>query len=117
MVEMEGEECGVDAKALCTFFLRGLCTKGSVCTFSHACEEGCMRNTLSTNKKRKRKKEAGAENKQEKEKEKEKEEQMLCGDCQQSFIFTTKNQAYYKLKGYEPPQRCRTCREYRGSKQ
>lgn len=75
-----------------------------------------MRNTLSTNKKRKRKKEAGAENKQEKEKEKEKEEQMLCGDCQQSFIFTTKNQAYYKLKGYEPPQRCRTCREYRGSK-
>ena len=100
--------------ALCTFYLRALCTKGSACKFSHNCVEGSLQ--IASSKKRKRKELNGGAVEKTKKDERMKDISMCCGDCKETFIFSVKNQTYYALKGYEPPERCRSCREYRGSK-
>ena len=107
MEETSKEE--TQALALCTFYLRKLCTKGSACKFSHDCEEGSLPSTSVTERKRKRAKLKG-------DKTKLKDKHMSCSDCKKIFIFTVKYQAFYTFKGYDPPERCRACREYNGSK-
>ena len=39
---------------------------------------------------------------------------LSCEDCGAQFIFSAKDQAYYKEKGFaHPPKRCRACRQAR----
>ena len=39
---------------------------------------------------------------------------ITCKDCNQEFIFTENEQAFYKEKGFEnEPQRCPECRRAR----
>lgn len=36
---------------------------------------------------------------------------LICKDCNQEFVFTEGEQAFYKEKGFEnEPQRCPNCR-------
>ena len=36
---------------------------------------------------------------------------IVCRDCNENFIFTDNEQAFYKEKGFEnEPQRCPSCR-------
>ena len=88
--------------------------KGSACKFSHDCEEGSLQITSGNKRKGKGSKENKAVEKD--EIGEVRDICMVCEDCEETFIFTIKNQAYYALKGYERPERCRDCREYRGSK-
>ena len=39
-----------------------------------------------------------------------------CQDCGKEFVFTEKEQAFYTEKGFEPPKRCKTCRDARKNK-
>ncbi len=36
-----------------------------------------------------------------------------CCDCEQNFVFTAGEQAYYKSKSLSEPKRCKSCRELR----
>ena len=36
-----------------------------------------------------------------------------CCDCEQSFVFTAGEQAYFQSKGLSEPKRCKSCRELR----
>ena len=39
---------------------------------------------------------------------------MICRDCNQEFVFTESEQAFYKEKGFDnEPQRCPACRKAR----
>ena len=39
------------------------------------------------------------------------DKKMVCKDCNQEFLFTEGEQAFYKEKGFEnEPQRCPDCR-------
>lgn len=38
---------------------------------------------------------------------------LRCCDCQESFIWTAGEQAYYFSKGLSEPKRCKPCRELR----
>jgi N-acetylglutamate synthase-like GNAT family acetyltransferase len=33
-----------------------------------------------------------------------------CIDCKQPFVFTLKEQQFFKEKGFTSPKRCRNCR-------
>lgn len=42
---------------------------------------------------------------------------LVCNDCDNQFIFTEEEQAYYKEKGFEnDPVRCPDCRKARKAK-
>lgn len=38
------------------------------------------------------------------------DKQLQCADCKQPFYFTKGEQEFYKLKGFQNPKRCKTCR-------
>lgn len=38
---------------------------------------------------------------------------MTCRDCDQAFVFTAGEQAFYQERGFSEPQRCPTCRQAR----
>ena len=38
-------------------------------------------------------------------------EYLTCSDCQTEFEFSDRDKQYYEDKGYNPPKRCRDCRE------
>ena len=38
---------------------------------------------------------------------------ITCKDCGNEFIFTEKEQEFYKLKGFSDPLRCKSCRDER----
>ncbi|MCX7806782.1 MAG: zinc-ribbon domain-containing protein, partial [Planctomycetota bacterium] len=39
---------------------------------------------------------------------------LTCEDCGAQFLFSAKEQAYYRERGFQhPPKRCRQCREAR----
>lgn len=41
---------------------------------------------------------------------------IVCKDCGQEFVFTVREQEFYKEKGFEnEPVRCKACREKRKS--
>ncbi len=39
--------------------------------------------------------------------------QIICKDCGNEFVFSGGEQAYFEIKGYSPPKRCKKCREIR----
>lgn len=36
-----------------------------------------------------------------------------CVDCEDEFVFTAGEQAYYAERGLRPPKRCKPCRDYK----
>ncbi len=38
---------------------------------------------------------------------------VTCRDCDQAFVFTAGEQAFYQERGFSEPQRCPTCRQAR----
>ena len=36
---------------------------------------------------------------------------LTCQDCGEEFIFSERDQQFYKEKGFETPKRCRYCRQ------
>lgn len=39
------------------------------------------------------------------------DKEITCSDCGQSFVFTDREQAFFQEKGFNPPKRCKTCRD------
>jgi len=39
------------------------------------------------------------------------EQTLTCADCGRDFSFTERDQEYYREKGFEPPKRCKDCRD------
>ncbi len=37
--------------------------------------------------------------------------QLTCGDCGEGYVWSAKDQEFYKAKGYEQPKRCKPCRD------
>ena len=125
----ENGEGGEGDVAICSFYVRGLCTKGKDCVFSHDALEGniVVPSSNSTRKKKMKKMkklEKLSQNHAQGGGEKEysgaecgcKDIPMLCQDCKGAFIFTGKNQRYFENRRYPPPIRCRPCREKSGGK-
>jgi DNA replicative helicase MCM subunit Mcm2 (Cdc46/Mcm family) len=40
-----------------------------------------------------------------------------CQDCGKNFVFTDKEQEFYKEKGFVTPKRCKSCRNARKNKE
>ena len=36
---------------------------------------------------------------------------MACADCGENFLWTAEEQEHYRAKGYDPPRRCKECRQ------
>lgn len=34
-----------------------------------------------------------------------------CCDCGETFVWTMKEQEFYKSKNFSPPKRCKACRQ------
>lgn len=45
------------------------------------------------------------------------DKKIKCQDCGEEFIFTERDQSFYQEKGFEPPKRCRFCRNARKVRQ
>ncbi len=45
-----------------------------------------------------------------------KDKYIVCKDCGKSFLFSAKTQKHFKLKGWEPPKRCKECRDFRNTR-
>jgi CxxC-x17-CxxC domain-containing protein len=41
------------------------------------------------------------------------DQELYCRDCDEKFIFTSGEQAFYESKGLKPPNRCPSCRQAR----
>lgn len=39
------------------------------------------------------------------------DQQLTCGDCGQEFNWTAAEQSFYAERGFEPPKRCKECRQ------
>lgn len=42
-----------------------------------------------------------------------KDKTIPCVDCGQSFVFTVKDQDFFKKQGFYEPRRCKPCRDLR----
>lgn len=38
------------------------------------------------------------------------DQQIVCVDCQQSFVFSEREQEFFQEKGFSLPKRCKACR-------
>ena len=38
---------------------------------------------------------------------------LICQDCGRPFTFSVKDQLFYEKNGWNPPKRCKSCRELR----
>jgi CxxC-x17-CxxC domain-containing protein len=38
---------------------------------------------------------------------------LTCVDCGTEFAFSARDQAFYQERGFQPPRRCKTCRDKR----
>lgn len=36
---------------------------------------------------------------------------LTCKDCNQSFMFTERDQEFFTKQGYQDPKRCKPCRD------
>ena len=36
---------------------------------------------------------------------------LKCSDCGTEFVFSDRDQAFFKEKGFTPPKRCKPCRD------
>ena len=41
------------------------------------------------------------------------DKKIKCQDCGEEFVFTVSEQRFFEEKGFEPPKRCRYCRQQR----
>ena len=41
------------------------------------------------------------------------EQRLTCADCGREFAFSSEEQAFFREKGFNPPKRCRECRQAR----
>ncbi len=41
------------------------------------------------------------------------EQRLTCADCGREFAFSAEEQAFFREKGFEPPKRCKDCRQAR----
>jgi len=41
------------------------------------------------------------------------EQRLTCADCGREFTFTAEEQAYFREKSFNPPKRCKECRQAR----
>jgi hypothetical protein len=41
------------------------------------------------------------------------EQRLTCADCGREFAFSAEEQAFFREKGFDPPKRCRECRQAR----
>ena len=39
------------------------------------------------------------------------DKKLTCKECGNEFVFTAGEQEFYKEKGFQEPQRCKTCRD------
>ena len=39
------------------------------------------------------------------------DQHLTCADCGHDFVWSGKEQEFYKEKGYQPPKRCKDCRQ------
>jgi DNA replicative helicase MCM subunit Mcm2 (Cdc46/Mcm family) len=39
------------------------------------------------------------------------DQHLTCADCGHDFVWTAKEQEFYREKGYQPPKRCKDCRQ------
>jgi hypothetical protein len=39
------------------------------------------------------------------------EQRLTCADCGREFAFSAEEQAFFREKGYNPPKRCKECRQ------
>lgn len=38
------------------------------------------------------------------------DQEMVCKDCGDKYLFTVRDQEFFKERGYTPPKRCKPCR-------
>jgi len=41
------------------------------------------------------------------------EQRLTCADCGREFDFSAEEQRFFREKGFEPPKRCKECRQAR----
>ena len=41
------------------------------------------------------------------------EQQLTCADCGREFAFGEEEQRFFREKGFDPPKRCKECRQAR----
>ena len=39
------------------------------------------------------------------------EQRLTCADCGREFTFTAEEQEFFREKGFNPPKRCKECRQ------
>jgi DNA replicative helicase MCM subunit Mcm2 (Cdc46/Mcm family) len=39
------------------------------------------------------------------------EQRLTCADCGREFAFSAEEQRFFREKGFEPPKRCKECRQ------
>lgn len=39
--------------------------------------------------------------------------ELTCSDCGETFTFTTREQEFFREKGFSEPKRCKNCRDRR----
>lgn len=42
-----------------------------------------------------------------------KDQYIVCKDCGRKILFSVRDQLFYEKKGWNPPKRCKPCREFR----
>lgn len=45
------------------------------------------------------------------------EKSLNCRDCKEDFVFSSGEQSFYAEKGFNPPVRCKTCRDHKKAQQ
>lgn len=41
------------------------------------------------------------------------EQRLTCADCGREFAFSAEEQRFFREKGFNPPKRCKECRQAR----
>jgi hypothetical protein len=39
------------------------------------------------------------------------EQRLTCADCGRDFAFSAEEQRFFREKGFDPPKRCKECRQ------
>jgi DNA replicative helicase MCM subunit Mcm2 (Cdc46/Mcm family) len=39
------------------------------------------------------------------------EQRLTCADCGREFTFSAEEQRFFREKGFDPPKRCKECRQ------
>lgn len=45
-----------------------------------------------------------------------KDQYLRCCDCGRDFVFSVRDQEFFKSKGFNPPRRCKPCRDLKKAK-